>query len=49
MWDIAEKTDFCMFVTMDGKKPWARPMSTIVRPHERRIYLLTDRKDRKRR
>jgi general stress protein 26 len=43
MWEIAEATDFCMFVTMDGNKPWARPMSTIARANERLIYMLTDR------
>lgn len=34
MWEIARKMDFCMFVTMDSRKPWARPMSTIVRHEE---------------
>jgi general stress protein 26 len=43
MWEIAEATDFCMFVTMDGNKPWARPMSTIARANERLFFMLTDR------
>jgi general stress protein 26 len=42
MWEIAAETDFCMFVTVEGNKPWARPMSTIARPKERLIYMLTD-------
>ncbi|MBK8769610.1 MAG: pyridoxamine 5'-phosphate oxidase family protein [Rhizobiales bacterium] len=44
MWEIARKMDFCMFVTMDSRKPWARPMSTIVRHEEGKIFMLTDRK-----
>lgn len=43
MWEIAGDTDFCMFVTLEGKSPWARPMSTIARSNEKKIYMLTDR------
>jgi general stress protein 26 len=40
VWEIAEKTDFCMFVTWDGHRQQARPLSSRVRRAEHAIYFL---------
>ena len=40
VWEIAEKTDFCMFVTWDGHRQQARPLSSRVFRDEHAIYFL---------
>lgn len=40
VWELAEKIDFCMFVTWDGHRQQARPLSSRVRRDEHAIYFL---------
>lgn len=40
VWELAEKIDFCMFVTWDGERQQARPLSSRVRRDEHAIYFL---------
>ena len=40
VWQLAEKMDFCMFVTWDGKRQQSRPLSSRVRRDEHAIYFL---------
>ena len=40
VWELAEKIDFCMFVTWDGHRQQARPLSSRVRRDEHTIYFL---------
>jgi general stress protein 26 len=42
IWDLATSIDFCMFVTWDGERQRARPLSSRPRRDEGRIYFLTD-------
>lgn len=39
-WELAEDIDFCMFVTWDGERQQARPLSARVRRNEHAIYFL---------
>lgn len=43
VWEMMREIDFCMFTTKSGQGLRARPMSSIVKPEEGRIYLLSDR------
>lgn len=40
-WALMSKLDYCMLVTRDGQQLHGRPMSSIVKPDEGRIYFLT--------
>src|SRR5690606_42061608 len=40
VWELAEKIDFCMFVTWDGERQQARPLSSRVRRDEHAIHFL---------
>ncbi|WP_417729675.1 pyridoxamine 5'-phosphate oxidase family protein [Roseovarius sp.] len=40
VWELAEKIDFCMFVTWDGERQQARPLSSRVHRDENAIYFL---------
>jgi general stress protein 26 len=40
VWDLAKKTDICMFVTWDGNRQQARPLSSRVERDEHAIYFL---------
>jgi general stress protein 26 len=40
VWELAEKIDFCMFVTWDGERQQARPLSSRVFRDEHAIYFL---------
>lgn len=42
IWELAKSIDFCMFVTWDGKRQRARPLSSRVDRDAGRIYFLTD-------
>jgi general stress protein 26 len=42
IWTLAAKIDFCMFVTWDGERQRARPLSSRPRRDEHRIYFLID-------
>jgi general stress protein 26 len=42
IWDLVKSIDFCMFVTWDGERQRARPLSARPRRDEGRIYFLTD-------
>ena len=42
IWSLADSIDFCMFVTWDGERQRARPMSARVRRDAHRIYFLAD-------
>jgi general stress protein 26 len=42
VWDLAKKTDFCMFNTWDGSRIRSRPLSARVRHEEDAIYFLVD-------
>jgi general stress protein 26 len=42
IWDLAKSIDFCMFVTWDGERQRARPLSSRPNRDEGRIYFLTD-------
>lgn len=44
VWEMMRELDYCMFTTHDGREMRARPMSSIVKPDERKLYLLSDRK-----
>ena len=41
VWELAKKTDICMFSTWDGDHQQARPMSARVFRDEHAIYFLT--------
>lgn len=43
VWDMIDVIDICMFVTKRGDEMHGRPMSTIGKRDEGKIYLLTDR------
>jgi general stress protein 26 len=40
VWELAEDIDFCMFVTWDGERQQARPLSSRVRRDEHAIHFL---------
>jgi general stress protein 26 len=40
VWELAKKTDICMFVTWDGTRQQARPLSSRVFRDEHAIYFL---------
>jgi general stress protein 26 len=40
VWQLAEKIDFCMFVTWDGERSVSRPLSSRVRRDDGAIYFL---------
>jgi general stress protein 26 len=40
IWELAKKIDFCMFVTWDGERQQARPLSSRVERDEHAIYFL---------
>jgi general stress protein 26 len=42
IWYLAKSIDFCMFVTWDGERQRARPLSARPDRDEHRIYFLTD-------
>ena len=42
IWELAKSIDFCMFVTWDGERQRARPLSARPNRDESRIYFLTD-------
>jgi general stress protein 26 len=42
IWELAKSIDFCMFVTWDGERQRARPLSARPRRDEGRIYFLAD-------
>jgi general stress protein 26 len=42
IWQLAKSIDFCMFVTWDGERQRARPLSARPKRDEGRIYFLTD-------
>ena len=42
IWKLAKSIDFCMFVTWDGTRQRARPLSARPNRDEGRIYFLTD-------
>jgi general stress protein 26 len=42
IWDLTKSIDFCMFVTWDGERQRARPLSSRPNRDEGRIYFLTD-------
>jgi general stress protein 26 len=41
-WDMMEELDFAMYTTRKGETLCSRPMSTIVKSEEGRIYILTN-------
>lgn len=41
-WDLMKAIDYCMLVTHAGGSMHARPMSSIVKPDEGKIYFLSD-------
>lgn len=43
LYEIMNKTDFCMFVTHDGKSMRSRPMSTILK-ESGDVYMLSDQR-----
>ncbi len=40
VWELAEDIDFCMFITWDGDRQQARPLSARVRRDEHAIHFL---------
>lgn len=42
IWDLAKSIDICMFVTWDGERQRARPLSARPDREAGRIYFLTD-------
>lgn len=42
IWELVKSIDFCMFVTWDGERQRARPLSARPIREEGRIYFLTD-------
>jgi general stress protein 26 len=40
IWELARKIDFCMFVSWDGERQQARPLSSRVERDEHAIYFL---------
>lgn len=47
VWELAEKIDICMFVTWDGERQRARPLSARVRREDHAIYFLVDEEGHK--
>lgn len=47
IWDLAGSIGCCMFITWDGERQRARPLTARPRREENRIYFLVDAKDRK--
>lgn len=47
IWKLAKSIDFCMFVTWDGERQRARPLSARPDRDEGRIYFLVDVKGEK--
>ena len=47
VWELAEKIDFCMFVTWDGTHQQSRPLSSRVARDEHAIYFLVSDKSSK--
>lgn len=43
VWELIEKIDFCMFVTWDGSRQRARPLSARTDRNEHAIYFLVDK------
>ncbi|MGL4322933.1 MAG: pyridoxamine 5'-phosphate oxidase family protein [Beijerinckiaceae bacterium] len=43
VWDMMNNLDFCMFVTQSHGTMRGRPMSSIVKPDEKKIYFLSDK------
>lgn len=43
VWDMVDAIDICMFVTKRGDEMHGRPMSTIGKREDGKIYLLTDK------
>lgn len=43
VWEMIDAIDICMFVTKRGADVHGRPMSTIGKPDEGKVYLLTDK------
>lgn len=43
VWEMVDAIDICMFVTKNGDDMHGRPMSTIGREEDGKIYLLTDK------
>ena len=43
VWELMRKIDFCMFVTWDGTRQRARPLSARVDRDEHAIYFLVDK------
>jgi general stress protein 26 len=41
-WNMMEKISTCFLITWDGERQRARPMSTVVRPAEHAVFMLTD-------
>jgi general stress protein 26 len=42
VWDLIEKSHAALLITKDGEKIDARPMATMVRRNEGRIYILAN-------
>ena len=42
VWELADSIGFAMFVTWDGERQRARPMSAYVKKEDHAIYFLTD-------
>jgi general stress protein 26 len=47
IWELAKKIDICMFVTWDGERQRARPLSARVHRDEHAIYFLVDEEGHK--
>jgi general stress protein 26 len=47
VWELAEKIDFCMFVTWDGEHQQSRPLSSRVDRDAHAIYFLVSEKSSK--
>lgn len=43
VWEMIDAIDICMFVTKRGGEMHGRPMSTIGKPEDGKIYLLTEK------
>ena len=42
VWKLVESIDYCMFITWDGERQRARPLSARPNREENRIYFLVD-------
>lgn len=47
VWKMIKETNICMLVTPSGAKIHARPMSTIARPEQSEIVMLTEKSSNK--